>query len=65
MVPGHWIFTASMVCFALGLVFFLPPTPNSNYWELSMPGVALATFGLDMSFAAAAIFVTSSVPRSY
>ena len=30
-----------------------------------MPGVALATFGPDMSFAAAAIFITSSVPRSY
>ncbi|KAK5699186.1 hypothetical protein LTR17_023467 [Elasticomyces elasticus] len=30
-----------------------------------MPGLALATFGPDMSFAAAAIFVTSSVPRSY
>lgn len=30
-----------------------------------MPGVALATFGPDLSFAAAAIFITSSVPRSY
>jgi hypothetical protein len=65
VVPGHWIFTTSMACFALGPVFFLPQTPNSNYWALSMPGVALATFGPDMSFAAAAIFITSSVPRSY
>ena len=65
VVPGHWIFTASMACFALGPVFFLPQTPNSNYWALSMPGVALATFVPDMSFAAAAIFITSSVPRSY
>lgn len=30
-----------------------------------MPGVALATFGPDLSFAAASIFITSSVPRSY
>lgn len=30
-----------------------------------MPGVALATLGPDLSFAAATIFVTSSVPRSY
>lgn len=65
MVPGHWILTASMVCFALGPAFFLPQTPDSSYWALSMPGVALATFGPDMSFAAAAIFITSSVPRSY
>ncbi|KAK5738190.1 hypothetical protein LTR17_006220 [Elasticomyces elasticus] len=65
IVPGHWIFMTSMVCFALGPVFFLPQTPNTSYWALSMPGVALATFGPDMSFAAAAIFITSSVPRSY
>ncbi|KAK5682437.1 hypothetical protein LTS10_005565 [Elasticomyces elasticus] len=65
IVPGHWIFITSMVCFALGPVFFLPQTPNTSYWALSMPGVALATFGPDMSFAAAAIFITSSVPRSY
>ncbi|KAH6658198.1 major facilitator superfamily domain-containing protein [Truncatella angustata] len=63
--PGHWILTASMVCFALGPVFFLPQQPSTTYWALSMPGVALATLGPDMSFAAAAIFITSSVPRSY
>lgn len=65
IVPTHVIFTASMIAFGLGPVFFLPQTPTSNYWALSMPGVALATFGPDMSFAAAAIFITSSVPRSY
>ncbi|KAI2467588.1 MFS general substrate transporter [Annulohypoxylon bovei var. microspora] len=63
--PGHWIFTASMIAFALGPAFFLPQTPETSYWVLSLPGVALATFGPDMSFAAAAIFITSSVPRSY
>lgn len=50
VVPGHWILTASMVCFALGPVFFLPQIPDSSYWALSMPGVALATFGPDLSF---------------
>ncbi|KAK8063101.1 efflux pump antibiotic resistance protein [Apiospora hydei] len=71
VVPTHVILTASMVAFGLGLVFFLPQTYRLassykyNYWALSMPGVALATFGPDLSFAAAAIFVTSSVPRSY
>lgn len=65
VVPGHWILTVSMICFGMGPVFFLPQTPNSSYWALSMPGVALATFGPDLSFAAATIFITSSVPRSY
>lgn len=63
--PGHWIFTASMIAFGMGPAFFLPQTPSTSYWALSLPGVALATFGPDMSFAAAAIFITSSVPRSY
>ncbi|KAJ0128926.1 hypothetical protein HZ326_27973 [Fusarium oxysporum f. sp. albedinis] len=65
VVPMHVIFTASMVAFALGPVFFLPQTPSTSYWALSLPGIILATFGPDMSFTAAAIFITSSVPRSY
>ncbi|KAH8660319.1 major facilitator superfamily domain-containing protein [Xylariales sp. PMI_506] len=65
LVPGHWIMTACMFCFALGPTLFLPQTPDSSYWALSLPGVALATFGPDLSFAAASIFITSSVPRSY
>ncbi|KAK7952889.1 Major facilitator superfamily transporter [Apiospora saccharicola] len=70
IVPTQVILTASMVAFGLGPVFFLPQayattTDHYGYWALSMPGVALATFGPDMSFAAAAIFITSSVPRSY
>ena len=65
MVPGHWIFIISMICFGLGPAFFLAQKADSSYWAFSMPGVALATFGPDLSFAAATIFITSSVPRSY
>ncbi|PCD38656.1 hypothetical protein AU210_007123 [Fusarium oxysporum f. sp. radicis-cucumerinum] len=65
VVPMHVIFTASMIAFALGPAFFLPQTPSTSYWALSLPGFILATFGPDMSFTAAAIFITSSVPRSY
>ena len=36
-----------------------------SYWALAMPGIALGTFGPDMSFAPASIFITSSVPKSY
>ena len=65
LVPGHWIFVASMVAFALGPTFFLPQTAGTTYWALSMPGVALVTFGPDLSFAAASIFITSNVSQSY
>lgn len=63
--PGHYIYVASMLAYALGPVFFLPQTAGTSYWALSMPGVALVTFGPDLAFAAASIFITSSVARSY
>lgn len=65
LVRGDRIFVCSMIAFALGPAFFLPQTPNTTYWALSMPGVALSCFGPDLSFAAASIFITSNVARSY
>lgn len=65
VLPGHWILSVSMVCFALGPALSLPQQPSTTYWALGFPAVTLATLGPDMSFAAAAIFITSSVPRSY
>ncbi|KAL4912296.1 major facilitator superfamily domain-containing protein [Aspergillus aurantiobrunneus] len=63
--PGHYIYTTAMFAFTLGPVFFIPQTPNTNYWAMSFPGVALVTFGPDLAFAAASIFITSNVSRSY
>lgn len=65
LVPGHYIYAVSMLAFSLGPVFSLPQTPNTVYWALSLPGVALVTFGPDLAFAAASIFITSNVARSY
>jgi len=64
-VPGHYIYTASMIAYALGPSLFLPQTRGTTYWALSMPGIAIATFGPDMAFASASIFITSNVARSY
>ncbi|CAI7652724.1 unnamed protein product [Penicillium glandicola] len=65
IVPGHYIYTVSMLAFTLGPAFFLPQTANTTYWALSFPGIALVTFGPDLAFAAASIFITSNVERSY
>lgn len=65
IVPGHFIYLTAMFAFALGPVFFLPQTSETTYWALSLPGIALVTFGPDLSFAAASIYITSNVPRSY
>lgn len=64
-IPGHYIFLASQFFYALGPAFFLPQKPSTSYFALSMPGIGLATFGPDLSFAAASIYITSSVARSY
>ncbi|KAJ5492433.1 Major facilitator superfamily domain general substrate transporter [Penicillium expansum] len=40
-------------------------TANTSYWALSFPGISLVTFGPDLAFAAASIFITSNVERSY
>lgn len=64
-MPGHCIFLASQFAFALGPALFLPQTASTNYFALSMAGIGLATFGPDLSFAAASIYITSQVPRSY
>lgn len=63
--PGHYIYTAAMLAFTMGPVFFIPQTPDTLYWALSFPGIILVTFGPDLAFAAASIFITSNVPRSY
>lgn len=65
LVPGHWILTIGMIATTMGPVFFLPQTANTTYWALSMPGITLVTFGPDLTFAAASIFITSNVPRSF
>ncbi|MCJ1439556.1 MAG: hypothetical protein MMC23_000035 [Stictis urceolatum] len=64
-VAGHWILAASMFAVALGPALFLPQTAGTSYFALSMPAIGLATFGPDMMFASASIFITSSVKRSY
>lgn len=64
-VPGHYIYATSMVAFTMGPAFFLPQTANTMYWALSFPGIVLVTFGPDLAFAAASIFITSNVARSY
>ena len=65
LVPGHYIYGVSMLAFTLGPAFFIPQSADTMYWKLSFPGVALVTFGPDLAFAAASIFITSNVARSY
>ncbi|PWY90220.1 efflux pump antibiotic resistance protein [Aspergillus heteromorphus CBS 117.55] len=65
LVPGHYIYTVSMLAFTMGPAFFLPQSAGTPYWELSLPGISLVTFGPDLAFAAASIFITGTVARSF
>ncbi|PWN97269.1 MFS general substrate transporter [Tilletiopsis washingtonensis] len=65
VVPGHYVLCVSALASGAGAVFFLPQTANTSYYALSMPGIALATLCPDLSFAAVAVLLTTSVPRTY
>ncbi|TKY86945.1 hypothetical protein EX895_004233 [Sporisorium graminicola] len=65
IVPGHLILGAGCLASAMGPAFFLPQRPQTSYWALSMPGVAVSTFAPDLSFAAASIWITSNVSRRH
>lgn len=67
ILPGHYIFAASCLAFGIGTVFYIPLSysPDLSYWFTGFIGITLATFGPDLSFASASVFVTSSVKRKY
>ncbi|KAI5304589.1 hypothetical protein KEM56_006301, partial [Ascosphaera pollenicola] len=65
IMPGHLILGAGCVASALGPIFFLTQHPSTTYWALSFPGIAISTFAPDLSFAAAAIFLTTHCSRRY
>lgn len=67
ILPGHYLFATSCLAFGLGSVFYIPLSydPNLSYWFTGFIGIILSTFGPDMSFASASVFVTSNVKRKY
>lgn len=67
ILPGHYIFAVSCLAFATGGAFFIPLSyyPALSYWYTGFICLILTTFGPDLSFASASIFVTSNVKRKY
>ena len=65
LISGHLILGIGCLASAIGPAFFFTQGPDTPYWALSMPAIALSTFAPDLSFAAASIFITSNVSRSY
>lgn len=67
VVPGHYLFATSCLAFGLGAVFYIPLSynPSLSYWYTGFLGIIFSTFGPDLAFASASIFVTSNVKRKY
>jgi MFS family permease len=67
VLPGHYIFTISCICFSIGPGIFvlLSYHPDLSYWATGLPALIFTTFGPDLSFSSASVFVTSNVKRKY
>ncbi|KAE8337883.1 hypothetical protein BDV24DRAFT_166870 [Aspergillus arachidicola] len=65
LFSGHWILIDGMAANTMSPACFIPQTLNTTYPALFMLGIALITFGPDLTYAAASIFITSSVPHSF
>ncbi|ORY84752.1 major facilitator superfamily domain-containing protein [Protomyces lactucae-debilis] len=67
ILPGHYIFGISGMCFSVGPALFvlLSYKPHLSYWAAGFPALIFTTFGPDLSFSSASIFVTSHVKRKY
>lgn len=64
LCPGHWVFGISIVAFAVGPLFFAVQPVHLTYFAMGLPAIIISTFGPDLSFAAASVFLTSNVPRA-
>ncbi|PIG85286.1 hypothetical protein AARAC_004360 [Aspergillus arachidicola] len=65
LFSGHWILIDGMAANTMSPACFIPQTLNTTYPALFMLGIALITFGPDLTYAAASIFITSNVPHSF
>lgn len=61
-VGAGWIMCGAMLGFMLGNVFFSIAPVAQTYWALTFVAIAVAPFGMDMSFPAANVVISDYVP---
>ncbi|CAF1077225.1 unnamed protein product [Didymodactylos carnosus] len=63
-VAGHHLLMASMVFFCVGNILIATAPVDQTYWAQTFVAVLLTPFGMDISFPAASLIVSNSMPSS-
>ncbi|CAF1199307.1 unnamed protein product [Adineta steineri] len=63
-VPGHFLLTAAMFCFCIANILIATMPPHQTYWAQVFVATLIAPFGMDISFPAASLIVSNSMPMN-
>ncbi|CAF1393272.1 unnamed protein product [Didymodactylos carnosus] len=63
-VAGHYLLMASMVFFCVGNILVATAPVDQTYWAQTFVALILTPFGMDISFPAASLIVSNSMPLS-
>ena len=61
-VPAHYLLMAAMVCFCAGNTLIATMPVDQTYWLQTFLATVLTPFGMDISFPAASLIVSNTVP---
>lgn len=64
-IPTSAIMLGAMVFFCISCILLAPMPIVQTYWSLSFVSMVLAPWGMDMSFPAATIMLSSAVPKEH
>ena len=61
-VPAHYLLMAAMICFCTGNVLIATMPVDQTYWLQAFLATAVTPFGMDISFPAASLIVSNTMP---
>ncbi|CCH46361.1 Drug resistance protein [Wickerhamomyces ciferrii] len=64
-VQPSYLLLAAMICFVVGLTMLSVTPVNQSYFKMLFPQIILLSFGVDMSFPAALIILSDSLPKKH
>ena len=63
-VPAHYLLMAAMVCFCAGNALIATMPVDQTYWTQTFLATVITPFGMDISFPAASLIVSNTVPNT-
>ena len=61
-VPPHYLLMVAMICFCVGNSLIATVPPDQTYWLQIFLSTVITPFGMDISFPAASLIVSNTVP---